>query len=65
VQNDFKIEIINTKLFKIKIKNHSNDLKSRFKVILFEIIPNTAYYQQLRASHHMTSANPKTQLADR
>jgi len=43
-QNDFKIKIkiINTKWFKIKIKNHSDDLKSRFKIKWFEIIPNTA-----------------------
>jgi len=40
-QNDFKIKIINKKLFKINSKNHTNVLKSRFKIIRFEIIPNT------------------------
>ena len=41
-QNDFKIKIINTKWFKIKIKNHTEGLKSWFKIKWFEIIPNTA-----------------------
>ena len=41
-QNDFKIKITNKYWFKIKIINHSDWLKSRFKIIWFEIIPNTA-----------------------
>jgi len=41
-QNDCKIKIINKKLFKINSKNHTNVLKSRFKIIQFEqIIPDT------------------------
>jgi len=29
------------------IKNHTDDLKSRFKIIRFEIIPNTAEWLKL------------------